>query len=319
MSNLIPFDSGKLPAYLKSAKHDINADMLAHAMGISYPAILGVNGGFVIKRGKERQQVMNPLDPDSPATYIEAVILRVSPTKSKAYYATAYADADEAVGKNPDCQSKDGIKPDASVAAPQNSLCITCPHNAFGSARNGKGKACSDTISVAVSTANTPEEPMFFKVKGASLRPFSDYGKQVSARGAQVNQVVTRISFDPEVVGKYKFRPMGFLDEVTYGKVENMYNDEVVKEIVGVGTGHVVEDEDEVEVPQVAAPKAIAAPAPAPVVAKTKTVTDGEVEAAIAKAKAKPAEAPAPKAAPAAVAEEVEVDIDLDNLSFDDE
>jgi hypothetical protein len=47
-------------------------------------------------------------------------------------------------GQMPDCYSRDLVKPDAEATDQQSADCASCPHNAFGSAEKGRGKACKE-------------------------------------------------------------------------------------------------------------------------------------------------------------------------------
>jgi len=62
------------------------------------------------------------------------------------YYSAAFGEGDSLV---PDCSSADGISPDGGKFA-QNGPCRTCELNKFGSAKEGDGKACQNTIRMYV-------------------------------------------------------------------------------------------------------------------------------------------------------------------------
>ena len=87
MSNIIPFDSGNLPAYLRSAEAaGINDDLTAHASS-GFP-VLSIKGKtFSVSRGGDRTVLMNPKDPDSVASSLELVILKANKGTSKVFYA----------------------------------------------------------------------------------------------------------------------------------------------------------------------------------------------------------------------------------------
>ena len=58
------------------------------------------------------------------------------------YYASAFGDGEPGP---PDCASSDGIRPDGGDNI-QAAACRQCPMNEYGSAEDGRGKACSNTI-----------------------------------------------------------------------------------------------------------------------------------------------------------------------------
>lgn len=63
---------------------------------------------------------------------------------TRTYYASGFDP--KAQKMPPDCRSSDCITPDADVLKKQNPDCVSCAHNAFGSAKVGKGKACKEYI-----------------------------------------------------------------------------------------------------------------------------------------------------------------------------
>jgi hypothetical protein len=59
----------------------------------------------------------------------------------RTYYSKAY---DPNATESPDCYSFDGERPHEKSAVPQSDTCATCRLAEFGSAANGKGKACRE-------------------------------------------------------------------------------------------------------------------------------------------------------------------------------
>lgn len=307
MSNVIPFEGGKLPAYLKSIDVSaLNADLTAHSSGGGFPVISIKGKVFAVVRDGERKVLPNPKDPDSPATSIEVVLLKANKGTSKVFYAKGYTEGAE--GVKPDCFSNTGDKPDASVEKPQSKSCATCPHNQWGSKvgeNGGKGKACQDSIRLAVATPDLLNDPYLLRVPPASIRSVVEYGDFLKKRGVGYNMVVTRVGFDMEApTPKLTFKPIGLLDEGGFAQVQDVILTETVKNILGAGfTPSEVTAEAPTEVEQIAEKSKVT-----PSVSKSKTVTDDEVKAAVET----PAKAAKPKA------EEISVDLDLDGLSFDD-
>lgn len=314
MSNLIPFESGNLPAYLKTANlAELNADLTSHAGG-GFP-IMSIKGKvFAIVRDGERKILPNPKDPDSPATAIEVVLVKANKGTSKVYYADGYSEGGEA--KKPDCFSNDGTKPDASASRPQSKNCALCPHNQWGSkiGDNGstKGKACQDSVRVAIAAADQINEPMLLRVPPASIRALGEYGQMLGKRGVAYNMAVTKIAFDMESpTPKLTFKPIGLLPEEGYNEVREVMDSDTVRNILGAGGMVAVEAaESAADVTQVVETAKASSKA---AVSKSKTVTKEEVVQAVEAAQ----EAPK-KAAPAKIAE-VEIEgLNLDDLNFDD-
>lgn len=317
MSNIVPFESNKLPAYIKAVDAaTLNADLTAHAGG-GFPVISIKGKVFAVVRDGERNIIPNPKDPDSPATSIDMVIVKASRGTSKVWYASGYKEGSE--GVKPDCWSNDGVKPDASVEKPVSKSCAVCPHNQWGSRvgdqGQGKGKACQDSVRLAVAQPGLVNDPYLLRVPPASIRSLGEYGEQLKKRGVGYNMVVTKIGFDMEApTPKLTFKPVGFLPEDVYNDVVEQSQSDKVAQILGAVTDPVA------AAPEREAPKPKAEAAEPPQVdfsklSKNKAVTDDEVKSVIEKA-AKPAAA---KAKPAPATVEVDTgDLNLDDLNFDD-
>lgn len=318
MSNIIPFESGKLPAYLKSVNAaDLNSDLTSHA-GTGFPVISIKGKVFSVVRDGERKVLTKSVDGEEiPAPSIEVVLVKANKQNSKVFYLKGFQEGAE--NQKPDCFSNDGVKPDVSVENPQSKTCALCPKNQWGSkiGDNGnKGKACQDSVRMAVAQPDLLNDPYLLRVPPASIKPLGEYGKALAKRGVSYTAVVTRIGFEmEEATPKLTFKATGFLTEEAFHEVQTLAQGDVVQAILGSSfsdaaepAAPVVEEEEEVVAPK-------AAPAPS----KSKVVTDEEVENAIAAAApskpAKAAKAAAPKIA------EVEVavpELNLDDLNFDD-
>ena len=316
--NIIPFDGSKnLPSFLKQVNiADLNADLTSHAGG-GFPVISIKGKAFAVVRDGERTLLRNPKDPESAATSLDVVLLKVNKGTSKVFYLKGY-DKDTSEGQKPDCYSADGIAPAADADNPQAKKCATCPHNQWGSrvSEKGatKGKACSDTVRMAVAPAGQPNDPMLLRVPPASIKALGEYGQSLAKRGVGYNMVVTKVAFDMEAESpKLTFKPVGLLDDAGWAQVQETIASDVVASILGTN--------------------------PAPAVAKPVAESDEEEEAPKPVKKAAPVaeeeEAPKPvkKAKPAPVAEEEapkpvkkaavveatdDVDFDLGDINFDD-
>ena len=310
MSNIIPFDtaSGNLPAYLKSANRTaVNDDLTAHA-GTGFPVMSIKGKNFTVVRDGERTVLTKEVDGERIAVpSIEVVLVKANKGTSKVFYMKGYQEGSEAT--KPDCFSNTGDRPDASVAEPQSKSCAICPHNQWGSKigdNGGKGKACQDSVRMAIATADLINDPYLLRVPPASIKSLGEYGKMLAKRGVGYNMVVTRIGFDMESpTPKLTFKPTGLLSDAGYAQVQEVMASDVVQAILGsegiaaaAAEAAPAAAEDELPVVEVKAA------APAPVVEKPK---------AAAKPKAEPKPEPKPTVA------EVDIpDLNLDDLNFDD-
>ena len=310
--NIIPFDGGKLPAYLKKVDVSrLNSDLTAHAGG-GFPVISIKGKVFAVVRDGERKVLPNPKDPDSPATAIEVVILKANGKSSKVFYLKGY-DPESSEGQKPDCYSNDGEAPAADAKNPQAKKCATCAHNQWGSRitekGSSKGKACADAVRVAVAPAGQLNDPMLLRVPPASIRNLGEYGQMLDKRGVAYQTVITRVGFDMEADGsKLTFKALSFLGEDDFAEVQRTLEGDAVRDILGRGIPVGI-----VEAPAAAAEEE--APEAEVKVSKSKTVTDDEVKAAVSAAE-KPKATKVEKKEPATVTDDLE--IDLDGISFDD-
>lgn len=289
MSEIIPFD-GNLPAYLKNQNvENLNGDLIS-TVSTGFPVVSIKGKIFAIVRGGDRTTMMNPKDPDSPATAIEVVLLKGNKGVSKVYYAKGYQEGGE--DQKPDCYSNEGVKPEDNSKNPQSKQCSTCTHNQWGSKigdNGGKGKACQDSKRLAIAAAGLLNDPYLLRVPPASIKALSEYAAALQKRNLHYSQVVTRIAFEAEAATpKLTFKAMGYLPEAAYNEVRAVVDTEVVASILG--TGVVAVDDT--------------------VAALDKPVAVVEKPKAEAKPKA--------KAEPKVAEPEVTVDLNLDDLNFDD-
>lgn len=313
MSNIVPFESAKLPAHLaKLAATDDLADLLSHGTK-GFPVISIKGKVFAIVRNGERKIIPNPKDPDSPATAVEVVMLKVQKGESRTLYLKDYEDGD---ASEPDCFSHDGVKPDPTSPKAQCKSCAACPHNVFGTGKNGKGKKCATNVRIAVATPDNLEEAYLLRAPVMSLKAIGEYGQALKSRGIPTYKaVVTKIGFDMnQPVPVLTFKPVGFLPEDMLAQAVESSESDVVKQIVGEVSAPAAAPAQQAEedaIPEYKPAAAeVAKEAVAKAASKSKTVSDGEVAAAVAAAADKPV-----KAEP--VIEVAGID-GLDDLSFDD-
>ena len=234
MSNDIIPSNTKIPAHLAARVGSGSALAASLGGGLAsgdtsgYPRISIKGGRFRIVEG-DSETVL-----DSTSLY--TVIVGANPRLSKTWYKKAWSKDSEPSA--PDCFSLDGVSPDPSAEDPQNDLCATCPHNAWGSRVTDSGqqvKACSDQKRLAVVAAEDPGGSVYLlQVTPAALKGLNQYQKELSVRGIPPEIVKTKITFDTDAsFPKLKFSFGGFLDEETQAIVDNLFGTDRVKEITG--------------------------------------------------------------------------------------
>lgn len=231
MSNII-LANVQIPAHLTTKVGQPSALSQSIASGISsgqsFPRISIKGARFrVIEDGTE-----TVLD----TTSLDVVIVGANPKLSKTFYAKAWDKDAEPTA--PDCFSLDGVRPHPESEGPQNDVCASCPHNAWGSKTGPQGqqlKACTDQKRLAVVAVGAPEGPVYLlQVTPAALKGLNSYHKELSVRGIPAEVVKTKIGFDTDAsFPKLKFGFGGFLDEDTYAAVEPLFGADNVMEITG--------------------------------------------------------------------------------------
>lgn len=320
-TNIVPFDSGKVPAsivnrYSDAATNDIIGN---RGGGGGFPVISIKGKVFHIARGGEKTLITKPGE-DDPAASIEVVVVRANPNNSKVFYANGYTEGSDA---KPSCYSNNGLKPEPDAQEPQSKSCATCQHNQWGSRitdSGKKGKACTDSCRIAVATVDTPNDPMLIRVPAASLKAFTEFGKIVAARGVKPHQCITRIGFDYTVAHPaLTFKAVGLIgDEGTHVEVEAARDSELVAQIVGIAVTPRADIPAEESSSDAAAAKAVTAPKPAapkPAAPAAAAVEKAVAAAAATKKVTVAVEAPAVASATSGL--EAEIGSLIDGMDFD--
>lgn len=246
MSAIVTFSAGaKLPAYLqnRAALASINADVISGGLG--FP-VLSIKGKvFTLVKDGERKVLTRADDPDEVLQSINLAVVRAN-TKNRVFYAKAYVEGSEGEAAKPDCYSSDGVTPAADARSPQAKKCALCPHSVWESKRNpdgsaAKGTAC--TVNTRLSVVDPDHvlgvekiEPYLLRVPAGSRANFADVVKTAEARGIPYNALALKVGFDKEAPSpKLTFKLVGLLDDAAYAAVSGIYEDETVKEMLGLG------------------------------------------------------------------------------------
>jgi hypothetical protein len=107
------------------------------------------------------------------------------------------------------------LTPSANAPIVQSqSDCATCQHNQFGSSPTGAGKACKNTVIIAILP---PEEDSIdshdiwvMKISPTAIRPFNKYASKVSQMNLPIGVVRTRFFLDPDsAFASVRFEALG--------------------------------------------------------------------------------------------------------------
>lgn len=304
-NDMVAIKASKLPAHLQGKVKVENA--FANAMSAGGFPVVSIKGKvFHIQRGDERTLVTRGEDGE-PVSSLTAVILATNPNKSKVYYDHGYEEGSVA---KPTCYSNDGLAPAADAESPQAKKCQVCPHNQWGSRitdNGGKGKACGDSMRLAIAAPDQLNDPMLIRVPAASLKTLGAYGAQLAKRNAAPNMVITKIGFDFNVAHPaLTFKAIDFVDEAQFEEIQTVLEEEAdtIAQIIGTAPSAAPETEA----------KADDAPREYPKEVKATKKVEEVVEEAEA--------APKPKVKvekTASVDEYDDIDEALDDLDFDDD
>lgn len=194
MSELTLFSQGgnTLPAHLQNLELDATTKALMG--GGNNGKRISIKGGVfrMIVGGKEVAQ--------NDDRAMNVVIVRSAEKISRAYYAGNYVEGQNA---SPDCQSNDGVAPDASAKNKQSTNCQNCPQNIKGSGQ-GDSRACRFSQRIAVALENNLEGDVYqVSLPGQSIfgtdnskMPLQQYAKFLGGHGIPVTAVVTEMRFD---------------------------------------------------------------------------------------------------------------------------
>jgi hypothetical protein len=119
-----------------------------------------------------------------------------------------------------------GMAPSAnSPIAQSQSDCATCQQNQFGTSPTGGGKACKNTVLIAVLP---PEEDSIashdiwvMKISPTAIRPFNKYASKVSQMDLPLGVVRTRFFMDPDSsYASVRFEALGVEADCIEGVLE---------------------------------------------------------------------------------------------------
>ncbi len=158
-----------------------------------------------------------------PTFNLPVIVVGANPHKSKMYFDGPY---DPENSSPPTCWSDNGIGPSVHANKKMARSCAECELGAWGSATSamtGKGiKACGDYKKIAlIVIGDTAEQVYEMQIPAKSLSRWDTYVKLISSytcpdgsRKADLCDLVTTVSFEPDEPFVLKFEPSAWLDQV---------------------------------------------------------------------------------------------------------
>jgi hypothetical protein len=222
----------------------------ASRRGLTQAAISGITGGSppqISIRGSRFRKIDAAGNEKMLETLsIDVVIVDANEHVSKIYYREKY-DPQAGEYAPPTCFSDNGLAPSTNASEPQSEFCATCPNNAWGSATSaitGKNtKACNDAKKLAVLVV-PPEGDIdkivyLLRIPPNSLKELKAYaqliGQQKTPEGVacELFDVITRLTFDPEVQQTLNFEAVGWTDDEINAAVDHAWEEKVTELLVG--------------------------------------------------------------------------------------
>lgn len=239
MSNIELFKN-KAPA-AAFASFDLQSESLSDGIGGGFGVIHFTGKNWSLRMRGESHNFTRS-DDGTPLAYIDVIILRQLPMRSKTYYPKGAFERGETGA--PLCSSLDSLTPDATAKEPQSKHCSTCPRNETKLNAEGRmGRECRDNKRLAVllvpnlSKALLGQplmEPVLLRVPAASLTALSKMGDDMQRKGWPYFSFVTRIGFVAEKpYPELTFVPVQELGDSEAAVVVPMRDDALTLRITG--------------------------------------------------------------------------------------
>lgn len=241
-----------LPAYLQQYQApDIGAALSAN-LGSAMPPHVSIGGGRFTLIDAGNNEIPVPTFDPAIGVYLDACIVDVNEKMSRIYFAGSYDPNQE--GTRPDCFSDNGVAPSISASAPQGPSCSPdptaqnlmpdptgakgakgCFWATWGSKINNNGKgvpACSSKQKIALLIPGF-QTLFLLAVPPNSHGPLREYTEKCKGNGINMANLITRISFVPNVQGTLQFAPVTYIDEPTAQLRQAAYTEKKTDALVG--------------------------------------------------------------------------------------
>lgn len=180
---------------------NIDAEIAKEAAAVG-DTLAGAGGGSFLRVDQDTGRFSHSVlgDAEPPQEFV-VVDYRAQNT----YYERGYVEGETTP---PDCwaiaKKPSELAPDPSrVPAPEAESCKACPMNQFGTAHNGKGKACKNTYLVALlpPDASEDDEIAYLRVSPTGMKSFDAFANGCSAR-LKLPPIGAVVTIDTKQVGR---------------------------------------------------------------------------------------------------------------------
>lgn len=241
----------QLPAHLQARRPNALTQAVSQGLSSGAPPYLSIRANrftLVDAAGNERM-ITTTLTEETRnenqrvgEPYIDIIVVHANRAVSRVYYDKPF-NPNAKEYSPPTCFSDNGIGASRAAQIPQSLSCSTCPKAVWGSSISnvsGKGiPACSQGKKLAFILASDPGMPFLLKVPPNSLKYLEAYTKilaaqQMGNQQVQISDVVTRLTFDPEVQGTLNFSAVAIVDERCATAMYKIWDTNSADDLVGL-------------------------------------------------------------------------------------
>lgn len=193
----------QLPAHLANRQSHNIAEKAVVGLGTAIPPHISIRGNtFTAVDAAGNEAPIGAL--------LDIVVVDSAEQPAKRYYKNKWTpDSNEP----PTCWSSNGIVPNAAATERQARTCVECAQNERGSAVSAMSgvaiKACRDEKWLAVLLPQWPQMLFQLVVTPGSFKNWQGFAKNFG-NGVDISDVITRVSFQPQVNGVLVFEILGY-------------------------------------------------------------------------------------------------------------
>lgn len=205
----------QLPTYLQNRQSRNLAQTALANIGTGSPPYLSIQGGrFTLIDIAGNERPATKIDPNGNM-YVDVVIVDINDHVSKIFFGLD-KPFDPNTPTPPVCFSDNGQAPSQAASQPQSPTCMGCAHNVWGSKISQMGsqvKQCADQQKIAVFVPEYSDGVFLLRIPPGSFINWRAYMTKFAGSGLEPDLVITRISFESNVIGTLTFASPGYISE----------------------------------------------------------------------------------------------------------
>lgn len=234
-----------LPAHLQNRAPSRMTEALGANLGGGSPSYVSIAGGrLTLIDASGAEEPVTTVDPKTGIVYLDCVIVDAGDHASKIYYGRPY-DPNAQTYAPPDCWSDNGVAPSINASLPQARSCAPDPTGTAGCKWAVWGSATSRVSGRPVPACAKyqklalliPGDDVLFllRVPPNSLDNLRVYNNRCRENGVSPDMVVTRVSFEKDILGTLTFEARTYIDQATEQRRQQALAQKVTDTLVGRG------------------------------------------------------------------------------------